>query len=130
MVQKFPPHWEFRKALIKLKLSKAKIVPKPWGREVWFAEENEYAGKILEINKGVRTSLHYHKKKKETMYILEGRIEMTLSDRKIIMEGGDTITLEPGDVHRMVALEDTKILEASTPELEDVVRIEDDHGRE
>jgi len=116
--------------LIKLKLSKAKIVPKPWGREVWFAEENEYAGKILEINKGVRTSLHYHKKKKETMYILEGRIEMTLSDRKIIMEGGDTITLEPGDVHRMVALEDTKILEASTPELEDVVRIEDDHGRE
>ena len=91
--------------------------------------EKEYAGKILEIKKGLRTSLQYHKKKKESIYVLEGRLKVVYPHGEMIVEQGKSITLNPRDKHRLVALEDSRLIEISTPELEDVVRLEDDYGR-
>ena len=108
---------------------KSKIVEKPWGREIWFAQEPEYLGKILEIRKGKRSSLQYHKEKKETMYILKGKLRITGEKEEIILQEGDSITLNPGDVHRLVPEEDVIIIEASTYHPKDVVRLEDDYGR-
>ncbi|RLI93962.1 MAG: cupin [Candidatus Altiarchaeales archaeon] len=114
-----------------MKLIDVKIVEKPWGREIWFASEKEYAGKILELRKGTRTSLHYHKRKRETMYVLDGRVIIySEKNDEIRLESGNAITINPGDRHRIYAEEDTKILEVSTPELNDVVRVEDDYGRD
>ncbi len=112
-----------------MRVQKPKVVEKPWGREIWLAHEGEYAGKILEVKKGSRLSLQYHKRKKETMYILEGEIILILNDKKNEMRVGDSITINPGDKHRVEALDDTKIIEVSTPELDDVVRLKDDYGR-
>lgn len=113
-----------------MKISKPKIIEKPWGREIWLAEEDEYAGKILEIKKGTRTSLHYHKEKKETMYVLEGKLQINTSEGKeFIFDVGDSVTILPGDVHRLYAMADLKIVEVSTSKLDDVVRVEDDYGR-
>lgn len=105
------------------------IKPKPWGKEIWFAHTDKYAGKILEIKKGHRYSLQYHKRKLETQYILEGRIKMTCGDKEIILNPGEKIDIAPGTIHRAKGLEDSKILEVSTPDLDDVVKIEDDYGR-
>jgi mannose-6-phosphate isomerase len=112
-----------------LKVSKAKTVEKPWGREVWYANEEEYAGKILEIKRGFRSSLHYHERKKETMYVLEGELKIMKKDGELHLKEGDCITLDPGEVHRIIPLKDSKILESSTPDLDDVVRVGDDYGR-
>jgi len=115
---------------LKLKVKKVKIVEKPWGREIWIAQEEEYAGKILEIKKGFKTSLHYHNVKKETMYILEGEVEILVEKgEKITLKEGQSITLEPKDKHRIIAKSDVKIFEVSTPQLNDVVRIMDEYGR-
>jgi len=105
------------------------IKPKPWGKEIWFAYTDKYAGKILEIKKGHRYSLQYHKRKLETQYILEGQIKMTYGDKEIILNPGEKIDITPGTIHRAEGLADSKILEVSTPELDDVVKIEDDYGR-
>lgn len=114
-----------------MKITKPKTVKKPWGREIWLAEEDEYAGKILEIKKGTRTSLHYHKEKKETVYILEGKLQINTSEGKefILLNVGDSITILPKDVHRLYAMEDLKIVEVSTSKVDDVVRVKDDYGR-
>jgi quercetin dioxygenase-like cupin family protein len=106
-----------------------KIVDKPWGREVWLCVENEYAGKILEIKKGCRTSLQYHNKKKESMYVLEGVLKITYPGGETVLKKGESITMNPGDRHRLCAVEELILIEVSTPELDDVVRLEDDHGR-
>jgi len=107
-----------------------KIVNKPWGREIWIATEQEYAGKILEIKKGYRTSLHYHEQRKETLYVLEGRLEvLDEKGNSIILDKGSSVTIFPGDKHRLVALEDLRLIEVSTPQLDDVCRVEDDYGR-
>lgn len=108
--------------------------PKPWGREIWFAHTDSYAGKILEIKKGHRYSLQYHKKKLETQYVLSGKIKMTIGDTadnlsEIILNPGDKLDITPGTIHRAEGLEDSRILEVSTPDLDDVVKIEDDYGR-
>jgi len=105
------------------------IKPKPWGKEIWFAHTDKYAGKILEIKKGHRYSLQYHKRKFETQYVLEGRVKMTYGKEEIILNPGDKIDITPGTVHRAEGLEDSKILEVSTPELCRFCRIEDDYGR-
>ncbi len=110
------------------------IKPKPWGKEIWFAHTDSYAGKILEIKKGHRYSLQYHKNKMETQYVLDGRIKMTHGPAEdqlteTILETGDKIDITPGTIHRAEGLEDSKILEVSTPDLDDVVKIEDDYGR-
>ncbi|MFZ2455191.1 MAG: cupin domain-containing protein [Candidatus Altiarchaeia archaeon] len=106
-----------------------KIVGKPWGREIWLCVEKEYAGKILEIKKGCRTSLQYHNKKKESMYVLKGVLQITYPDGERILKEGESVTMTPGDRHRLCAVKDLILIEVSTPELDDVVRLEDDHGR-
>jgi mannose-6-phosphate isomerase len=111
-------------------VKKPKIVEKPWGREIWIAENKKYAGKILEIKKGTRTSLHYHKVKEETMYVFEGEMRVRdKDDKETIVLKGEAITLKPNEAHRLYAAEDLKILEVSTPQLDDVVRVADDYGR-
>jgi len=105
------------------------IVEKPWGREVWYAHNDRYAGKILEVTAGHLLSLQKHKVKHETLYLQSGRMQFTLEDGEFEWMPGQAIEIEPGTVHRMEALEDSVILEVSTPELWDVVRLEDSYGR-
>jgi quercetin dioxygenase-like cupin family protein len=110
------------------------IKPKPWGEEIWFAYTDKYAGKILKVKKGHRYSLQYHEKKQETQYIYKGQVKFTFgkdmdSLRAIILNQGDKIDVHPNTIHRLEALEDSEIFEVSTPELDDVVKIEDDYGR-
>lgn len=111
-----------------------KIKLKPWGREIWFAKTDKYAGKILEIKKGHRFSLQYHEKKHETQYLCEGKIKVTFGKEKNnlqtkILNPGDKFEILPYTIHRAEAISDSKIFEVSTPELDDVVKIEDDYGR-
>jgi mannose-6-phosphate isomerase len=110
-------------------LSTPKVVDKPWGREVWYAHEDRYAGKILEVTKGHALSLQKHEKKQETMYLQSGRLLYHFNGTDFEMEPGQCITIRPGDIHRIEALEDAVILEVSTPELDDVIRLEDRYGR-
>jgi len=114
-----------------------KVVPKPWGEEHWLAHTDRYAAKMLIVRKGKRLSLQYHERKHETQYIEAGRVRYMLGSRddpshllEVIAEPGTTIDLPPGAIHRMEALEDARIFEVSTPDLDDVVRLEDDYGRE
>ncbi len=103
---------------------------KPWGHELLFARTDKYAGKLLHIKKGKRLSLQYHTEKKETMYILEGLVELTIGDVIMIVgKKSQSINIKPKTIHRVKALEDTIIIEVSTPELDDIVRLEDDYGR-
>jgi mannose-6-phosphate isomerase-like protein (cupin superfamily) len=105
------------------------VVEKPWGREIHFAVEDEYVGKILEVKAGHRLSLQYHRKKKETMYLLKGTVRMSVDGETEPVGEGKSVTLKPGVRHRIEALEDARIIEVSTSHLDDVVRVEDDHGR-
>lgn len=107
---------------------------KPWGREVWFAHTENYAGKILEVKKGHRLSLQYHEKKTETQYLYKGKVKFVYgkndnSLQEIILNPGDKFDITPYTVHRVEALEDSEIFEVSTPELDDVVKLHDDYGR-
>jgi len=111
-------------------LAQPKIVPKPWGREIWYANEPPlYAGKVLEVTKGFALSLQKHERKTETMYLFSGRLRYHFNGSEFDMEPGTCITVRPGDVHRIEALEDAVILEVSTPHLDDVIRLEDRYGR-
>ena len=112
-----------------MRVYKPKIVEKPWGREIWVAMENEYGGKILEIKKGFTTSLHYHTKKKETMFVLDGVLRVYTPKETYELNSGESITVEPGDVHRLEAVTDVRLIEFSTPELKDTVRVEDYYNR-
>ncbi len=109
-------------------------IEKPWGFELLFAHTPKYAGKLIFVKKGHRLSLQYHKKKDESMYINEGkaRIEVEGSDGRLVSSvagPGYCIRIPPLTKHRLEAIEDTTLLEVSTPELEDVERLEDDYGR-
>lgn len=113
------------------------IINKPWGREKIIEHNKKYALKILEVDPGKRLSLQYHKEKHETMYCLYGRgiLYLTTPDsmeESIYMSPGKYITIKPGDIHRLEAAKNSPlvIMEASSPELDDVVRIEDDYDRE
>lgn len=113
---------------------KPQIKQKPWGQEVWFAESKNFAGKVLYLNAGHRYSLQYHERKEETQYLFSGKIEFTLGTdstnlQTIILNPGDKIDILPYTWHRAKALEDSIIFEVSTPDLDDVVKIEDDYGR-
>ncbi|MBT4384902.1 cupin [Candidatus Peregrinibacteria bacterium] len=113
---------------------KPQIIPKPWGQEIWFADEPEFAGKILCLNKGHRYSLQYHEKKKETQYLLKGKVKFSLGPNENeleehILEPGEKLTVLPGMVHRAEALEDSELVEVSTSDLDDVVKLSDDYGR-
>lgn len=106
-----------------------KIVDKPWGREVWYAHTDRYAGKILEVDEGHVLSLQKHVAKHETMMLQSGRMRFTLGDEIFEWTPGEVVSIPPDTIHRMEALEDSVILEVSTPELDDVVRLEDRYGR-
>lgn len=102
---------------------------KPWGREVWWAVGAAYAAKRLEISAGHALSLQYHERKHETLYFLAGQVRLRLGDRELEVGPGYVATVPPGTIHRMEALTDAVIFEVSTPELTDVVRLEDRYGR-
>lgn len=110
-----------------------KIVVKPWGREIWVAHTDKYALKIIEFNKGARSSLQFHKAKHEHIYVDSGvvRVDEELDGEIVTSEygPGEVIANPPLKKHRVEALEDLRLIEVSTPELDDVVRVEDDYGR-
>lgn len=108
-------------------------VEKPWGYELIWAHADRYVGKILHIAQGHSLSLQYHRQKDETIHLQSGsmRLEYDRGDgrREVLLRPGDSVRIRPGMVHRMVAITDCDVLEASTPELDDVVRLEDRYGR-
>jgi len=111
-----------------------KVKDKPWGREIWFAETKDYAGKILEIKKGHRYSLQYHEIKEETQYIRKGKVLLTYGENKDtlqekVINEGECFHVKPFVIHRVEALEDSEIFEVSTNKLDDVVKLDDDYGR-
>lgn len=110
-------------------INEPKIVDKPWGREVWYAHTDRYAGKILEVTAGHLLSLQKHVVKHETLYLMRGRMRFTREGDVFEWLPGQAVEIPPDTVHRMEALEDSVILEVSTPELDDVVRLEDRYGR-
>lgn len=107
-----------------------RIVPKPWGHEEWWAYNEKYVGKILFIKNGSCLSLQYHKVKEETIRLLSGTMDLELAEkRRHQMKEGDVYHIPPGTLHRLEAKSDCLVLEVSTPEVDDVIRINDDYGR-
>jgi mannose-6-phosphate isomerase-like protein (cupin superfamily) len=114
-------------------------VEKPWGYELHWAKTDRYVGKVLHINAGHALSLQYHNFKEETIRLQSGKLLYEIGPegvtdrdaalRQIEMQPGDTVHVAPKTVHRMTAIEDCDVLEVSTPELNDVVRLEDRYGR-
>jgi mannose-6-phosphate isomerase len=109
---------------------------KPWGHELIWAETERYVGKVLFVKAGESLSLQFHRVKDESWLVQAGRAKLELGstgkpllDEEVIAAGA-TFRFRPGTVHRVTALEDTTIIEVSTPELDDVVRLEDRYGRE
>jgi mannose-6-phosphate isomerase len=111
-------------------------VEKPWGWELIWAVADAYVGKILFVKAGESLSLQYHQQKDESWYVESGRARLELGDvgqetlDEDVITAGACFRYRPGTVHRITALEDTTILEVSTPQLDDVVRLEDAYGRE
>ena len=110
-----------------------KKIDKPWGHELWYAHTDRYAGKILFVETGHRLSLQYHVAKDETSFLLSGRLLLTQGDETSQqtheIAPGTSWRNTPGLVHTIEAIEDATVLEVSTPELDDVVRLEDRYGR-
>jgi mannose-6-phosphate isomerase-like protein (cupin superfamily) len=110
-----------------------RIVQKPWGYEIIWAHTERYVGKILHIHKGESLSYQYHVMKDETIRLLSGILEMDVERdgerQKLQLRPGDSLHIVPGMKHRMTAAEECDVLEVSTPELDDVVRLEDRYGR-
>jgi mannose-6-phosphate isomerase-like protein (cupin superfamily) len=108
-------------------------VSKPWGYELIFAKTGRYVGKILHINRGECLSLQYHEMKEETLYVVRGELKLTVEydgdRRELTLRSGQAFHIPPRLIHRMEAMEDTDVAEVSTPELDDVVRLEDRYGR-
>ena len=109
---------------------KVKRVEKPWGHELWWAGSKHYVGKIIVVNKGKRSSLQLHRKKTETFFVLRGRMRLEHKGRVLTVGAGRSFHIEPGDVHRFSAPHGRiTLLEVSTPQLHDIVRLQDDYGR-
>jgi mannose-6-phosphate isomerase len=106
-----------------------KVIQKPWGREEWLVLNDKYCLKRLYIEKGHKLSLQYHEVKKETMFLEEGLCDLVFNGTVYLMKKDTPYTIIPGDVHRLIAHSDTIILEVSSPEVDDVVRVEDDYDR-
>jgi mannose-6-phosphate isomerase len=110
-------------------------VEKPWGYEVWWALTDRYAGKILHVERGHKLSLQFHERKDESAYLLSGRLLLLKGPsedqlRSSELVPGDVWRNLPGEIHTIEALADSDVLEVSTPELDDVVRLRDSYGRE
>lgn len=109
-------------------------VEKPWGYELHWAKTERYVGKLIHVNAGHALSLQYHNLKDETIYLHSGRllfaiqVDGGLTEREMLP--GERVHITPKTIHRMTAIEDSDIFEVSTPELHDVVRLEDRYGRE
>ena len=113
---------------------RVRVVVKPWGEERIFAETSRYAGKLITIRAGHSLSYQYHRFKEETVHVLHGRLGLEIESGGIRsamqLSPGETFHIVPGTKHRMFADgEDCQLVEVSTPELEDVVRLEDRYGR-
>jgi mannose-6-phosphate isomerase len=111
-----------------------KRVEKPWGYELIYATTDRYCGKVIFIKAGEQLSLQFHRKKDETIFVQSGRVEFEIGEpgKPIdteVVGPGRAFHLAPGTVHRIRALEDTVVLEVSTAEIDDVVRLEDKYGR-
>lgn len=108
-------------------------VPKPWGYELIFGRTARYVGKILHVNQGQSLSLQYHEVKEETLYVVRGELKLTIEvdgdRRELPLREGEAFHIAPRMIHRMEAVVDTDVAEVSTPELDDVVRLEDRYGR-
>ena len=111
-----------------------RIVPKPWGHEIIWAHTDRYVGKILHITAGHALSVQYHERKDETVYLLRGELSYRVDSgeglRDVGLKAGESFRITPGTVHQMEAITDCDVLEASTPDLDDVVRLSDRYGRE
>ena len=111
-------------------------IDKPWGHELVWAETDAYVGKILFVKAGESLSLQFHRQKDESWLVQSGRAKVELGSagdavlKEEVVGSGATFRFPPGTVHRVTALEDTTIVEVSTPHLDDVVRLEDLYGRE
>lgn len=108
---------------------------KPWGGEELLAHTAQYALKRIHVKAGSRPSLQYHEHKSESLYLLSGKLQIEIGDDKAALTTGEILPGEVVDVprlkiHRVTALEDSVIIEVSTPELDDVVRLQDDYGRQ
>ncbi len=113
----------------------ARRVDKPWGHEIIWAVADRYVGKILVIEAGRRLSLQKHALKDEWIFVREGRLQLTLEDEAGVVRveelgPGDDRHVPTGRIHRYEAIERCELIEVSTPELDDVIRLEDDFGRE
>lgn len=109
---------------------KLRKVEKPWGWELWFAHTSKYVGKIIFVRKGHRLSKQYHHYKHETVYADRGKWILEMGRKKILMTPGKARIIKPRAIHRFIApYEDVRLLEVSTPQVKDVVRLEDDYGR-
>ena len=111
-------------------------VPKPWGHETIWAANDLYAGKILHITAGQKLSVQYHVRKDETVYLLAGELKYCVqldgsdTPEDMQLKAGEAFRITPGTIHYMEAVTDCDVLEASTPHLDDVVRLQDAYGRE
>lgn len=109
-------------------------VEKPWGYELIWARTPKYVGKVLHINAGHRLSLQFHRVKDETIHVQSGRMRFVVEEQGAMVERvlgpGESYRITPLTKHRMIAETDCDVLEASTPELDDVVRLEDSYGRQ
>jgi quercetin dioxygenase-like cupin family protein len=110
-----------------------KRVEKPWGYELWWAVTDKYVGKLLHVREGHKLSLQYHVQKDETVHVQRGEMLLVVEENGVLtekrMSPGSSYHIRPGTKHRMVAVTDCDILEVSTPEVDDVVRLEDSYGR-
>lgn len=109
-------------------------VEKPWGYELIWAKTQDYVGKILHINKGHQLSLQYHQIKEETILLYSGKMNLVFENEQgqmedVLLSAGESHHIPVGRKHRMVAIEDCDVFEVSTPQLDDVVRLEDGYGR-
>lgn len=108
-------------------------VDKPWGHEVIWAETARYVGKVLHIRAGQRLSRQFHRVKEETLMVQAGEMDLEVGPAATVetrrMKAGDVFHVAPGTIHRMIGVTDVSVLEVSTPELDDVVRLEDVYGR-
>jgi mannose-6-phosphate isomerase len=111
-----------------------RIVPKPWGHEVIWAHTDRYVGKLLHIKAGHALSVQYHERKDETIFLLRGEMVYRVQEngelRDVRLGVGEAFRNVPGTIHQMEAVTDCDVLEASTPDLDDVVRLSDRYGRE
>ena len=109
-------------------------VEKPWGYELHWAKTERYVGKLIHVNAGHALSLQYHNLKDETIYLHSGKLLFEIQEGETLakreMVPGERVHITPKTLHRMTAIVDSDIFEVSTPELQDVVRVEDDYGRE